>query len=37
MDKERMMKRITEWRPSAVGRIGRQRLRQMMSERLWEK
>jgi hypothetical protein len=26
MDKERMVKRITEWRPIAVRRIGRTRL-----------
>jgi hypothetical protein len=26
MDKERMEKRITEWRPIAVSRIGRPRL-----------
>jgi hypothetical protein len=37
MDIERTMKRITEWRPSAVERVGRPRLRRMMSERLWEK
>jgi hypothetical protein len=37
MDKEIMVKRITEWRPTAVGRIGRLRLRWMMSERIWEK
>jgi hypothetical protein len=27
MDKERMVKRITEWRPTKVRRIGRVRLR----------
>jgi hypothetical protein len=27
MDKERMVKRITEWRPTEVRRIGRVRLR----------
>jgi len=37
MDKEIAVKRITEWRPAAVGRIGRPRLRWMMSERIWEK
>ena len=37
MDIERTVKRITEWRPSAVGRIGRPRLRCMMPERIWEK
>jgi hypothetical protein len=37
MDKERTVKRMTEWRPTAVRRIGRSRLRWMMSERIWEK
>jgi hypothetical protein len=37
MDKEMKVKRITEWRPTAVGRIGRPKLRWMMSERIWEK
>ena len=37
MDGEVMVKRIAEWRPTAVGRIGRKRLRWMMSERIWEK
>jgi myosin heavy subunit len=27
MDKESMVKRLTEWRPTTVGRIGRSRLR----------
>jgi len=27
MDKQRTVQRITEWRPTAVGRIGRPRLR----------
>lgn len=31
-----MIKRITEWRPIAVRRIGRQRLRWVMSEKIWE-
>ena len=35
--KEITVKRITEWRPTAVGSIGRSRIRWMMSERVWEK
>jgi hypothetical protein len=37
MDQEIILKRITEWRLTAVGSIGRPRLRWMMSERVWEK
>ena len=37
MDKEFMVKSITEWRPTAVGGIGRPRLRWVMSERIREK
>jgi len=37
MDKEITVKRITEWRPTAFGSIGRLRLRWMMSERVWKK
>jgi len=36
-DKEITVKRITEWRPTAFGSIGRPRLRWLMSERDWEK
>ena len=38
MRKERTEKRVTELRPNAARRTGRQRLRwRMMSERFWEK
>jgi hypothetical protein len=34
LGKEIMVKRITEWGPTAIGRIGRPRLRWIMSEDL---
>jgi len=39
VDKERTVKRITEWRPIAVRRIGRPSLRWEVEgrERIWEK